>query len=65
MSTAVRTHEEHVWAAHQDRAGARIRCEISLPKEPQFPDFVKGVFVVRIHLIEEKSGGDHRDHGGS
>jgi len=71
MDTAVRTSEERVWAAHQDRAGACIRCEISLPEETQFPRFVEGgcrvdlTTVVLMHLMEEKSGGDHRDHGGS
>jgi len=42
MNTAVRTSEERVWAAHQDRAGACIRCAISLPEETQLPDIVKG-----------------------
>jgi len=33
MNTAMRTPEKRVWAAHQDLAGARIGCEINLPKE--------------------------------
>ena len=42
MNTAVRTPEERVWAARQDRAGARIRrCEINLRDETQFLDLVK------------------------
>ena len=44
----MQTPEERVWAARQDRAGVRIRCEISLPEETRFQDLVKGSCVVDL-----------------
>ena len=51
MKTTVRTSEERVWVAHQDRAGARIRCGISLPGETRFPYIVKGGCTVDLTAV--------------